>query len=126
VGRYELCCLVLQPPWSEAVQGRLPFLDTGIADILAKATGGIGVVLEHRYYGASVPVANFSTDALRYVLGTLAAVPTHPNGYRWLNNAQSAADSANFMRNVQFDGIQEDITAPNTPWIYYGVRSASS
>lgn len=29
-------------------EDRLPFLDTGIADILAKATGGIGVVLEHR------------------------------------------------------------------------------
>ena len=27
---------------------RLPFLDTGIVDILAKATGGVGVVLEHR------------------------------------------------------------------------------
>ena len=26
----------------------LPFLDTGIAEILAKATGGIGVILEHR------------------------------------------------------------------------------
>lgn len=33
-------------------EGRLPFLDTGIADILARETGGIGVVLEHRYYGA--------------------------------------------------------------------------
>lgn len=33
-------------------EDRLPFLDTGIADILARATGGIGVVLEHRYYGA--------------------------------------------------------------------------
>jgi hypothetical protein len=33
-------------------EGRLPFLDTGIADILAGATGGVGVVLEHRYYGA--------------------------------------------------------------------------
>jgi len=33
-------------------EGRLPFLDTGIADILARATGGVGVVLEHRYYGA--------------------------------------------------------------------------
>ena len=30
-------------------EGRLPFLDTGIAEILARATGGIGVVLEHRY-----------------------------------------------------------------------------
>jgi len=32
-------------------EDRLPFLDTGIADILAKATNGLGVVLEHRYYG---------------------------------------------------------------------------
>ena len=64
-------------------EDRLPFLDTGIADILARATGGVGVVLEHRYYGAffsaylcvliltgfvsgkSVGVQNFSTDALR-------------------------------------------------------------
>ena len=30
-------------------ENRLPFLDTGIAEILARATGGIGVVLEHRY-----------------------------------------------------------------------------
>ena len=32
-------------------EDRLPYLDTGILDILAKATGGVGVVLEHRYYG---------------------------------------------------------------------------
>lgn len=42
--------------------------------------------------------------------------------YRWLNNAQAAADSANFLANVKFPGIDEDLTAPNTPWIYYGVR----
>ncbi|KAI0062858.1 peptidase S28 [Artomyces pyxidatus] len=82
---------------------RLPFLDTGIADILAKATGGVGVVLEHRYYGDSVGVSDFSTDSLR-----------------WLNNEQALEDSANFMRNVKFEGIDEDLTAPNTPWIYYG------
>lgn len=29
-------------------EDRLPFLDTGIVEILAKATGGVGVVLEHR------------------------------------------------------------------------------
>ncbi|KZT27441.1 peptidase S28 [Neolentinus lepideus HHB14362 ss-1] len=84
-------------------EDRLPFLDTGIVEILAKATGGVGVVLEHRYYGESIPVQNFTTDSLRF-----------------LNNDQSAEDSANFMRNVRFDGIDEDITAPNTPWIYYG------
>ncbi|KAF8214964.1 serine carboxypeptidase S28-domain-containing protein [Mycena galopus ATCC 62051] len=82
---------------------RITFLDTGIMEILARSTGGVGVVLEHRYYGESIPVANFTTDNLR-----------------WLNNAQSAADSANFMANVKFSSIEEDLTAPNTPWIYYG------
>lgn len=33
-------------------EDRLPFLDTGIVEILTKATDGLGVVLEHRYYGA--------------------------------------------------------------------------
>lgn len=32
-------------------EDRIPFLDTGIVEILARATGGIGIVLEHRYYG---------------------------------------------------------------------------
>jgi len=36
---------------------RLPFLDTGIAEILARATYGVGVVLEHRYYGACMSFA---------------------------------------------------------------------
>ncbi|KAH7883989.1 peptidase S28 [Phlebopus sp. FC_14] len=84
-------------------ENRIPFLDTGIVDILAKATGGVGVVLEHRYYGKSMPVSDLSTDNLR-----------------WLDNAQSAADSAYFMAKVKFQGIDEDMTAPNTPWIYYG------
>ena len=44
---------------------------------------------------------------------------------RWLNNEQALEDSANFMRNVKFKGIDEDLTAPNTPWIYYGVRVPS-
>ena len=30
---------------------RLPFLDTGIMEILARATGGVGIVLEHRCVG---------------------------------------------------------------------------
>ncbi|KAG6830564.1 hypothetical protein H0H92_016015 [Tricholoma furcatifolium] len=84
-------------------EDRLTFLDTGIVEILTKATGGVGVVLEHRYYGDSMPVNNLTTDSLR-----------------WLDNEQSAADSANFMASIKFDGIDEDLTAPNTPWIYYG------
>jgi hypothetical protein len=34
-----------------SVTDRLPYLDTGIVDILANATNGLGVILEHRYYG---------------------------------------------------------------------------
>ena len=32
---------------------RIPILDTGIVDILANATNGLGIILEHRYYGTS-------------------------------------------------------------------------
>ncbi|KAI0084544.1 peptidase S28 [Irpex rosettiformis] len=84
-------------------QGRLPYLQQGIVQILANATNGLGIVLEHRYYGKSIPVANFTTDSLR-----------------WLNNEQALADSANFMANVQIPGLSENITSPGTPWIYYG------
>ena len=44
---FSLCLLIN----SLSFQDRLPFLDTGIVDILTRATGGVGVVLEHRYYG---------------------------------------------------------------------------
>lgn len=50
-------------------EDRLPFLDTGIADILARATGGVGVVLEHRYYGACM-----SCSASPYQVGHWACV----------------------------------------------------
>ena len=40
---------------------------------------------------------------------------------RWLNNEQAAADSANFISNVKIPGISTSVTAPKTPWIYYGV-----
>lgn len=85
---------------------RLPYIMTGIGAKLANATGGLALVLEHRYYGQSIPVANFSTDSLR-----------------WLTNDQAFADSANFMQHVNLTettGIKGDLTAPNTPYIYYG------
>ena len=59
-------------------EDRLPFLDTGIADLLARATGGVGVVLEHRYYGACL-----TRVSLRPVpcpppdLGRRVSYPTH-------------------------------------------------
>lgn len=44
---------------------RLPYLDTGIVDILANATNGLGVVLEHRYYGA---LYHYCTKGMPYQL----------------------------------------------------------
>ncbi|KAL9107533.1 MAG: hypothetical protein Q9187_008413, partial [Circinaria calcarea] len=32
---------------------RLHFLDTGIIKYLAEATSGVGIILQHRYYGKS-------------------------------------------------------------------------
>jgi hypothetical protein len=52
--------------------------------------------------GDSIPVNNFSTDSLR-----------------WLNNAQALEDSAQFIANFRWGGI--DLSAPKNKWIYYGV-----
>lgn len=46
-------------------EGRLPFLSSGILKILSQATGGMGIVFEHRYYGESFPVDNLTTDSFR-------------------------------------------------------------
>lgn len=94
-------------------EGRLPYLDYGILDILASATGGISIVLEHRYYGHSYPPrgaispsgSGWDTDAMRF-----------------LNNTLALEDSAHFARSLRLPGIKEDITAGpgKTPWISYG------
>jgi len=60
-------------------------------------------VLTLIYAGESIATQNLTTDSLRF-----------------LNNDQAAADSAAFMSKVKFAGIDEDLTAPGTPWIYYG------
>lgn len=85
---------------------RLPFLQKGILQKLAQATKGIGVILEHRYYGTSFPTPNLSTENLRF-----------------LTTEQALADAAYFAENVQFEGLEEfdaDLTPPNTAYIAYG------
>ncbi|KAL2376733.1 hypothetical protein RJZ90_007293 [Blastomyces dermatitidis] len=87
-------------------EGRLPFLQKGIVKILSEATNGLGVILEHRYYGESFPTANLSTESLRF-----------------LTTEQALADSAYFAQNVVFEGFEDvDLTAKggNAPWIIYG------
>lgn len=84
-------------------EGRLPFLQKGIVHQVIKATNGLGVILEHRYYGKSFPTPDLTTENLRF-----------------LTTEQSLAEIDYFARNVQFEGIDADLTAPNTPWIVYG------
>ena len=83
---------------------RLPFLQKGIVHQLAQATGGIAVVLEHRYYGTSFPTPDLSTENLRF-----------------LTTQQALADTAFFAENVVFEGFEDqNLTAPHTAYIAYG------
>lgn len=85
-------------------EGRLPFLEYGIASILTKATGGVGIVLEHRYYGTSWPTKNASTES-----------------YRFLTTDQALADTAYFSKHLKIPGQEHlNLTSPETPHILYG------
>ena len=85
-------------------EDRLPFLQKGILAQLAQATHGIGVVLEHRYYGASFPTPDLSTESLRF-----------------LTTDQALADEAYFAQHVVFKGLEDkNLTAPSVAYIGYG------
>jgi len=84
-------------------EGRLTFLQKGIVHQVIKATNGLGVILEHRYYGKSFPVPDLTTPNMRF-----------------LSTEQALAEVDYFARNVKFEGIDADLTAPNTPWVVYG------
>lgn len=95
--------IVLQSGETSGV-GRLPFLQKGIVAQLAEATGGLGVILEHRYYGTSFPVSDLSIESLRF-----------------LTTDQALADMAYFAKNVVYEGLEDfNLTAPNTAYIAYG------
>ncbi|PYH94367.1 extracelular serine carboxypeptidase [Aspergillus ellipticus CBS 707.79] len=83
---------------------RIPFLSQGIVTRLASTYKGIGLILEHRYYGESFPFANLTTENIRF-----------------LTTEQALADYAYFASNVVFPGLGNlDLTAATTPWIAYG------
>lgn len=83
---------------------RLPYIQKGILRILSKATGGMSVVLEHRYYGYSFPTRYLTKKDLRF-----------------LTTEQALADEAYFAQNVKFPGYEDkDLTSKSTPWIAYG------
>jgi hypothetical protein len=83
---------------------RLVYLQKGLLHKLAVATNGIGVVLEHRYYGTSNPMPDYSTNNLRF-----------------LTTDQALADEAYFAQNVVFKGLEHlNLTAPHVAYIGYG------
>lgn len=83
---------------------RLPILQNGIAYQFNKAFGGLGVVIEHRYFGRSQPTANLTTE-----------------NYRFLSTDQALADTAYFAQHIVFPGHEhENMTASARPWITYG------
>ena len=83
---------------------RFPFLSKGIISQLAKTYHGIGVILEHRYYGKSFPVENLTTENIRF-----------------LSTDQAIADYAYFASHIVFPGLEHlNLTAPRVPWIAYG------
>lgn len=83
---------------------RLNYLEHGIGKILAEATGGLTVVLEHRYYGTSYPVPDLSTKNLRF-----------------LSTEQALADTVYFARNIRYPGLEKhDLTSRDTAYIPYG------
>ncbi|KAH7323015.1 serine carboxypeptidase S28-domain-containing protein [Stachybotrys elegans] len=85
---------------------RIPFLEHGIVSILTKATDGLGVILEHRYYGSSFP----GSDPL-----------PSPEDMRFLSTEQALADTAYFAKHVKFHGLEDaGLNPPDTPWIIYG------
>lgn len=94
--------IVLQSGEDDATD-RLPYLQKGILAQLAQATHGIGVVLEHRYYGTSMPFDDLSTGHLRF-----------------LTTAQAMADEAYFAQNIKFPGLDLDLTSATTAYIGYG------
>lgn len=97
-------------------EGRLPFLQQGILAILAQATSGVGIILEHRYYGQSFPTANLTTDSMRF-----------------LTSMQALHDNAHFASTLVLPGrlATVNLTAAAVPWIiiggsYAGAQSAFS
>ncbi|OJJ35850.1 hypothetical protein ASPWEDRAFT_531529 [Aspergillus wentii DTO 134E9] len=85
-------------------ENRFPFLSQGVVTQLLEEYHGIGVILEHRYYGNSYPVGNLTTESIRF-----------------LSTDQALADYAYFASNVVFPGLEHlDLTAKTTPYIGYG------
>lgn len=103
----EIVPIILYDGGETSLKGRLNVLNNGIVQILANATGGIGILLEHRYYGTSLP--------LRSALGP--GKDWGVDQLQYLTTRQSLEDSAAFIRHVSIEGVPNDA---EIRVIYYG------
>lgn len=81
----------------------LGYLTKGETKDYASATNGMIVIMEHRYFGASQPFSDMSTDHMRY--HTLD---------------QNMEDLVNFMSTVKIPSVNTSINAPAYPWVHLG------
>ncbi|PBP17199.1 hypothetical protein BUE80_DR012130 [Diplocarpon rosae] len=90
---------------SENLEGaQYEVLEKGMLHDLKAATHGMAVVLEHRYYGKSIPTKDLSTKNLRF-----------------LTTDQAVADMAYFAQNIKYAGLEsQKLTAADVPYIVYG------
>ncbi|KAF3920316.1 hypothetical protein AA313_de0210277 [Arthrobotrys entomopaga] len=85
--------------------GRVSYMQTGVGRYLTEYLGGIGIVLEHRYYGKSYVTQNLTNESLKY-----------------LNTALGLKDNAYFAENLWKDlsANLSNIRPDKTPFISYG------
>ncbi|KAI0065544.1 peptidase S28 [Artomyces pyxidatus] len=97
--------IVLTTPGEETADGYLGYLDNGtVVGAIAQQQNGASVVLEHRYYGQSNPVANLSVANLKY-----HTIP------------QAIEDVVYFAENVHLPIPGGDQVSPShAPWVLVG------
>lgn len=103
----EIVPVIVYDGGETTIDERLNVLDHGIVEILAKATGGVGIVLEHRYYGSSHPNRTELGPGTDWGVDQL----------RWLDTRQSLEDSAAFVRKLKLQGVPDEA---ELRVIYYG------
>ncbi|KAH9813868.1 extracellular serine carboxypeptidase [Melampsora americana] len=91
-------------------QSRIPFLEQGIIRLLSETFHGVGLILEMRYYGASFPTKDLSTESLRF-----------------LDTKQSLADAAHFAQNIRsYAGAKAAYMKVTYPDLIWGAIGSSA
>ncbi|KKF96674.1 putative serine protease EDA2 [Ceratocystis platani] len=102
--------VILMSAGEKTGESQLSYMQDGVLARMAMATNGMMVILEQRYYGNSVPTADFTARNMRF-----------------LTTEQSMADIAWFSQSIVFPGHeQQDLDSESAPWILYGSHYSGS